>query len=162
MPTRTHKLHAYTLWRVTAPGKSIVKLQKQFHGRALRGGTTTIDVEMTGQTYIVFRWNPPRKYDTVQKVFQTVIKTKFQLEPIISQVAAAASAAQPTRPDPACLALKFHDHINSFDLAIDEPSIAGLSIFCDRFIKQGSYGQVFVAEYKGENAVAKVFDSVIT
>ena len=38
-----------------------------------------------------------------------------------------------------------------------EPSTAGLSIFYDRFIKQGSYGQVFVAEYKGENAVAKVF-----
>ena len=47
-------------------------------------------------------------------------------------------------------------------MTIDEPSIAGLSIFCDRFIKQGSYGQVFVAEYKERKAVAKVFGSVIT
>ena len=161
MPTRAHKTDAHTLWRVTAPNNSVAKLQKQFHVQALRGGKTTIDVEMTGHTYIVFRWNPPRKYDTVKKLFQTFIKTKFQLEPVISQVAAAASAAQPTRPDPACLALKLHDHINNFDVAIDEPSIAGLSIFCDRFIKQGSYGQVFVAEYKERKAVAKVFGSVV-
>ena len=128
-------------------------------------------MEMTGQTYIVFRWNPPRKYDTVKKLFQTFISTNFQLVPVAnalpppvaaSAVEVAASAAQPTRPDPACLALKLHDHINSFEQTIDEPSIAGLSIFCDRFIKQGSYGQVFVAEYKGEKAVAKVFGNVIT
>ena len=45
-------------------------------------------------------------------------------------------------------------------MTIDQPSTAELSIFCDRFIKEGSYGQVFVAEYKGENAVAKVFGGI--
>ena len=58
--------------------------------------------------------------------------------------------------------MKLHNHINSFETTIDKPSTAGLSIFCDRFIRQGTFGQVFVAEYKGENAVAKVFDSVYT
>ena len=79
----------------------------------------------------------------------------------------AASAAQPARPTNqrlpgGFLALKLHNHINSFETTIDKPSTAGLSIFCDRFIRQGTFGQVFVAEYKGENAVAKVFDSVYT
>ena len=106
MPTRAHKTDAHALWRVTAPGSSVAKLQKHFHGRALRGGKTTIDVEMTGQTYIVFRWNPPRKYDAVKNRFQTFIRTKFQLEPVVedlpppvaaSAAQVAASAAQPRR-----------------------------------------------------------------
>ena len=186
MPTRAHKTDAHTLWRVTSPGCSVAKLQNKFHeSRKLRGGTI-VDVEMTGKTSVVFRWKPPRKYDTVKTFLQTFIKTKFELEPVVedspppvaasaAQVAAsaaqvAASAAQPARPTfhqrllPGFLALKLHDHINNFEMAIDEsePSTAGLSIFYDRFIKQGSYGQVFVAEYKGENAVAKVFGSVKT
>ena len=54
--------------------------------------------------------------------------------------------------------MKFHK--NSIERTIDKPSTAGLSIFCDRFISEGTFGQVFVAEYKGEDAVAKVFGSV--
>ena len=119
-------------------------------------------METTGQTYIVFRWNPPRKYDTVKRLVQTLIRTKFDIEPVVedppppvadaSAAQVAASAAQPARPTNqrlpgGFLALKLHNHINSFETAIDKPSTAGLSIFCDRFIRQGTFGQVFVAEY---------------
>ena len=82
-------------------------------GRELRGGAI-VNAEMTGQTYIVFRWDPARKYDSVRKLFQTFISTKFNLQPVdedptpqvadasAAQVAAsaaqaAASAAQPAR-----------------------------------------------------------------
>ena len=170
MPTRTHKLHAYTLWRVTAPGSSGAKLQETFRsggnpGLELRGGTT-VHVETTGKTYIVIRWNPPRKYDTVRRLVQTLI-TKFDIEPVdpppvpdASAAQVAAPAAQPARLPGGFLALKLHNHMTSFETT--KPSTAGLSIFCDRFIKQGTFGQVFVAEYKGETAVAKVFGSVDT
>ena len=131
-------------------------------------------METTGETYIVLRWNPPRKYDSVKRLVQTLIKTKFTIDPVVegppptvaaSAAQVAASAAQPARPTSqrlpgGFLALKFHNHFNSSDAAIDKPSTAGLSIFFDRFISQGTFGQVFVAEYKGEKAVAKVFGSV--
>ena len=107
MPTRTQKLHAYTLWRVTAPGSSGAQLQKKFRsgginpGLQLRGGST-VHVETTNKTYIVIRWNPPRKYDTVKRLLQTVI-TEFDIEPVdpppVPDASAAldASSAQPAR-----------------------------------------------------------------
>ena len=68
MPTRLEKLDSHTLWRVTLPKGSAAKFQKQMptSGRKLRGGTL-VTMETTGETHIVTRWNPPRKYDTVKK-----------------------------------------------------------------------------------------------
>ena len=96
---------------------------------------------------------------------QTLI-AKFDIEPVedppapvdASAAQVAASAAQPARLPGGLLALKLHNHMSS---ETTTPSTAGLSIFCDRFIKQGSFGQVFAAEYKGEKAVAKVFGSIV-
>ena len=98
MPTRTQKLHAYTLWRVTAPGSSGAQLQKKFSGNPglrLRGGTTVhvLPLEATGQDYILIRWNPPRKYDTVKRLLQTRI-TEFDIEPVDPPPVPDASAAQ--------------------------------------------------------------------
>ena len=80
----------------------------------------------------------------------------------------AATADKPAHPTSqrlpgGLLALKLDNHINSKDdTQFDEPSTAGLHIFGNKFIGQGTFGQVFEAQYKGENAVAKVFGSVYT
>ena len=61
-----------------------------------------LPLEATGQDYILIRWNPPRKYDTVKRLLQTVI-TEFDIEPVdpppVPDASAAldASSAQPAR-----------------------------------------------------------------
>ena len=50
----------------------------------------------------------------------------------------AASAAQR-----AFLAMKLNDHINTYVVTVGKPCTAGLSIFCDRFVKQRTFRQVF-------------------
>ena len=150
-------------------------------------------MEKAAPTYILFRWDPPRKYDTVKRAIQTFLKIKFDLVavstdplPTVSTSAAqvaesavqvAASAAAQVAVSaalPACftcqrlpagfLTLKLLDHMNNYDVTLDsgKPSTAGLSIFCDRFVESGSFGQVFEAVYKDVNAVAKVFGTVHT
>ena len=120
-------------------------------------------METTNTTCIVIRWNPPRKYDTVKRLLQTLI-TEFDIEPVdpppVPDASAAldASSAQPARLPGGTLALKLLEHM-SFETTLT--STAGLSIFCDRLINQGTFAQVFVAEYKGDKAVAKVFGRVV-
>ena len=158
-----------------------------------------MEVEKAGHTYILFRWTPPRKYDTVKNLMQTFLKSHYDLEPVVTnppptvatsaaemaasaaqvvastatQVAVSAatqvavSTAQPAHLTSSSLpasflALKLHDHIYHHDVTIDKPSTAGLSIFGDMFIKQGTFKKLFLAEYKGEAAVAKVFGIVHT
>ena len=106
------------------------------------------------------------------------IRERFDVEPILedpphpvadaSADEVAAIVAQPACPTSqrlpgGLLALKLHNHIKWIDnRKFEEPSTAGLFIFGDRFIGQGTFGQVFEAQYKGENAVAKVFGTVYT
>ena len=62
-----------------------------------------MEVEKTGHTYILFRWNSPRKYGTVKSLMQTFLKSHYDLEPVVtnppptvasSAAEMAASAAQ--------------------------------------------------------------------
>ena len=182
MPTRKQKLESYTLWRVTAPGSSGASIQNMFEdshsskreGRRLRGGTA-VDVESTGPTDIVLRWNPPRKYDAVRKLMHTHIGNICDIEPVVedtlppvaaSAAQVAASAVQPACPAPQTLpggflAIKFHSMVEMATTDhVDESSTAGPSILRDKFLGQGTFGQVFAAVYKGRNAVAKVFGRV--
>ena len=196
MPTRYEKSNAFSLWRVTAQKISIAKLLKKVQtpgsqcSRELRGGTH-VKVEKSGSTYILFKWSPPRKYDTVRRTIQSFLKVKFHLVPVATdpphtvaasasgvaesaaQVAAsAATQVAVSAAQSACVASKWHpasllalkllDHINTSEYTHDKPSTAGLSIFRERFIKQGTFGQVFAAVYKDVETVAKVFGSVHT
>ena len=186
MPSRVQKTEAHTFWKVSAPAGKIARLFKKLEvtkkngkveKKRRRKAAASVEVEKKGTTYIVFKWSPPRKWDTVSKRVQALMgfKGSFRLEPFVEDppatVAAsaaqkAASAAQVATPatqvaaSAAFLALKLHGHITGFNEKSDQPSTAGLYILSDKFIKQGTFGQVFEAVHKGINAAAKVFGSV--
>ena len=114
-------------------------------------------VETIGEADIVIRWNRPRKYAAVRRLVKRLI-TNFDIEPVedppapeaASAAQVAASAAQPAWLPGGFLALKLYNHMSNYDYetTTTNPSTAGLSIFSDMFIKQGTFGQVFAAEYK--------------
>ena len=234
MPTRDQKLVSCGLWRVTVEGGGARrnKILGRLEGLTLRGGTV-VNVEKKGLNWILFRWNPPRKYDSVWIAVEAHIKagTEFRIEPGVEvslqpvaasaaikpvvdigpQPVAAATAKEPVvevAPQPgaataaiepvvevaprpvaaasagqvaapaaqvagsaatACpqrllggfLALKFQSlEGKATEGQGTRPSTAGLSIFEDKFLGQGTFGVVYAAEYNGENAVAKVFSKI--
>ena len=143
MPTREQKLVSYAAWRVTVPGSGakLKKVLEDLHGsvtgRTSRGGAV-VEVEKMDRNWIVFRFPPQRKYDSVRSLVQTHITGWFHLEPLVdgayipcsyeavpasflqvaasapqgaapaAQVAGSAAPACPQRLPAGFLAVKFH------------------------------------------------------